>query len=197
MTPFRLVVTEGLLEIPVVQKLLSDIGVSDQNAVFIPPRGSFWRRLPKYNDAARHNLVLGLADLESSPCPSGLIAEHLPHGVRPQFVLRIAERMLESWLLADSESLADFLRVSPQTIPHDPEAEEHPKRTLVNLARNSPDRAVFSDLVPETGSSGIAGRAYRLRMTEYVLAHWRPSKAARRSQSLRRAIAAIKAAAQT
>jgi hypothetical protein len=197
MTAFRLVVTEGLLEVPVVQKLLASLGISDQSTVYVRPRGSFWDQVPRYNDAARHNLVLGLADLESSPCPSGLIAEHLPRGVQPQFVLRIAERMLESWLLADRESLADFLRVSPHTFPRDPEGEEHPKRTLVNLARNSPDRAVLSDMVPEAGSRGIAGRAYRLRMTEYVSAHWRPSRVARRSPSLRRAIVAIKVATQT
>jgi len=192
MTAFQLVATEGLLEVPVVHKLLSHLGISDQGTVFIRPRGGFWNRVPKYNAAARHNFVLGLADLETYPCPSGLIAEYLPQGKSPQFILRIAEPMLESWLLADNEALAEFLQVSPHTFPHNPEAEVQAKRTLVSLARTSPNRAVRSDLVPEDGSRGTVGRGYTPRMTEFVERHWRPFEAVRRSQSLSRAIAAIK-----
>lgn len=195
MTAFRLIATEGHLEEPVARKLFSVLRVSDRDAVYVRPRGSFWVRVPKYNEAARHGgLVLGLADLETHPCPSGLIAEHLPHGKHPQFVLRIAERMLESWLLADGDSLAGFLKVAASVLPRDPEAEEHPKRTLVNLARRSPDRSIRDDLVPEEGSKGVSGPGYRLRMAEYVDQRWQPLAAARRSQSLRRAIAAIKKA---
>ena len=100
--------------------------------------------------------------------------------------------MLESWLLADGRGLSEFLRVSPAIIPREPEAEVHAKRTLVNIARQSPVRAIRIDLVPEEGSRGVVGRGYTSRMTEYVADHWRPSEAAKRSQSLRRAIAAIR-----
>ncbi len=199
MTSFRLLVTEGLLERPVALKLLTELRVPTREVVWVPKPGShaFWRDAKRYNRAAQHaGPILGLADLETNPCPSGLIAEHLPDGRHSGFVLRIAERMLESWLLADSEALAGFLRVSPQAVPRNPEAEVHAKRTLVDLARTSPNRAMRSDLVPEDGSRGTVGRGYTPRMTEFVERHWRPSEAARRSQSLRRAIAAIKRATQ-
>jgi hypothetical protein len=197
MTSFRLLVTEGLLERPVAMKLLSELGLPTRDVVWVPKHGrqAFWRDAKRYNRAAQHaGPILGLADLETRPCPSGLIAEHLPDGRHLGFVLRIAERMLESWLLADSRNLADFLGVSPRVVPRDPEAEVHAKRTLVNIARSSPDRGVRSDLVPEEGSKGTIGRGYTPRMTEFVERRWHPLVAARRSQSLRRAIAAIKKA---
>jgi hypothetical protein len=197
MTSFRLLVTEGLLERPVALKLLSELHLPTREVVWVPKPGrhAFWRDARRYNRAAQHTgPILGLADLETYPCPSGLIAEHLPEGRHPGFVLRVAERMLESWLLADGEALASFLCVSPQLLPRDPEAEVHAKRTLVDLARNSPDRTIRSDLVPEEGSKGTIGRGYTPRMTEFVVRHWRPLEAAKCSQSLRRALNAIRSA---
>jgi hypothetical protein len=48
--------------------------------------------------------------------------------------------------------------------------------------------------VPPEGSSGIVGRGYTPRMTEFIEDHWRPDKAQRRSESLRRALEAIRVA---
>lgn len=197
MTSFRLLVTEGLLERPVALKVLSVLGCPAHYLTWVPKPGcaAFWRDAWRYNRASLHTgPILGLADLEGHPCPSGLIAQHLSEGRHPGFVLRIAERMLESWFLADAETLAGFLQVSPRLVPRDPEGVVHAKRTLVNIARASPDRAMRSDLVPEEGSKGKVGRGYTPRMTEFVERHWHPLVAARRSQSLRRTIAAIKKA---
>jgi hypothetical protein len=122
---FTLVVTEGQLEVTAGEKLLDALGVDRRSTRFIPKGGYeiFWREIPRYNQAARFCAVLGLADLEQNPCASGLIAKHLPHGREPAFVLRIAKRMLESWLLADRAALAEFLRVAQKHIPADPETE--------------------------------------------------------------------------
>jgi hypothetical protein len=101
--------------------------------------------------------------------------------------------MLESWFLAD-DSLADFLGISKALLPRNPDAEANPKQTLVNLARRSQSARLRSDLVPEEGSSGLVGRGYTSRMTEFIERHWRPSRAQRRSESLRRALVAIRMA---
>ena len=196
-TVFLLVVTEGQLEIPVVQKVFDVLGIEHEETRFVSKGGgnAFWRDAVKYNKAARHACpVLGLADLEQKPCPSGLIADYLPHGRHDFFVLRIAERMLESWLLADRVSLARFLRVRVEHIPIDPEREANPKLALVNAARRSTRREIREDIVPDMGSKGIVGRGYVPRMGEFIRQHWQPINAQAGSQSLRRAISAIQAA---
>jgi len=134
-TDLRLLVTEGLLERPVAMKLLSSLGCSAQYLYWVPKPGekAFWRDAWRNNRAALHlGPVLGLADLETYPCPSGLISQHLREGRNAGFVLRVAERMLESWLIADSEALAAFLQVSPQLVPLDPEGLSHAKGPLRN-----------------------------------------------------------------
>lgn len=195
---FTLVVTEGLLEVTAGERLLDDLGIDRSFTRFIPQGGwdAFWRSAPRYNAAARHaGPGLGMVDLEQEPCPSGLIDRHL-HGQRDShFVLRIAERMLEAWLLADRTRLAGFLHVAVKHVPANPEVELHPKLTLVNAARRSTKRDILEDIVPEHGSEGIVGRGYTARVGEFVKRHWRPLDAQANSQSLRRAIAAIQAAA--
>jgi hypothetical protein len=100
--------------------------------------------------------------------------------------------MVESWLLTDREAMAEFLRIAVANLPADPDREEHPKRTLVNLARKSRAREVREDLVPEAGSPGVVGKNYTPRMTQFVEDHWRPLEAEKRSASLRRAVAALR-----
>ncbi len=198
MPAFPLVVTEGLLEVPVAQKVLTALGIEHEETRFVPKGGNnaFWRDAMKYDHAARHvGPVLGVADLEQSPCPSGLIAQYLPHGRHPLFILRIAEHMLEAWLLADREAIASFLRVSAARVPHDPDNRPNPKQDLVNLARQSNKRRILEDIVPSQGSEGIVGRGYLSQMTEFIRNSWRPHKASANSDSLRRALVAIQAAA--
>lgn len=194
---FTLVVTEGLLEVAVGERLLDVLGIDRTFTRFIPKGGweAFWRDAPRYNTAARHSgPVLGLVDLEQEPCPSGLIGKHLPHGREASFVLRIAERMLESWLLADRKALAGFMHVAAKHLPEDPDQEENPKLALVNAARHSRRKEVRDDLVPEEGTAGIVGRGYTSRLGEFVREIWQPLNAQNSSQSLRRAIASIQAA---
>jgi hypothetical protein len=184
------------LETPASLKLLNALEISAEGLFPINKGGriAFWRDAYRYNQAARLGPVFGLADLQGAPCPSGLIADHLRHGKRADFVLRIAERMLESWLLADAKSVADFLRVSRNLVPRDPESLPHPKRALVDLARRSRVRAIREDLVPEPGSAGVVGRGYTPRMTEFIEELWQPLEARRNSQSLERAMVAIEKA---
>lgn len=195
--PVHLIVVEGRLEVPTSVRLLRDLGLLVEGVHPIDKGGriSFWRDAPRYNQASRHiGLVFGLADLQGHPCPSGLIANHLKPDRHENFVLRIAERMLESWFLADAGSLADFLRISEGLVPANPEGLPHPKRTLTDLARRSTNRSIRVDLVPREGSTGIVGPGYTPRMTDYVENYWRPMEAQHRSESLKRAILALKRA---
>jgi hypothetical protein len=192
----NLVVVEGVLEIPTALKILRALKLPTEDLKPINLRGrtNFWRLAPKYNQAAAvSGPIFGLTDLDEFPCPSGLIEKHLPQGKHPLFVLRLAKRQLESWLLADL-ALAAYFRISADLLPLSPDAERNPKQTLVNLARRSPSRDIRADIVPEKGGGGIVGKGYTLQMTEFIEGKWQPLEAQRRSESLKRALAAIKKA---
>ena len=188
------IVVEGALEVPASIKMLRALDIPAEGTFPINKggRNKFWRDVQKYNNASmRLDVVLAIADLESSPCPSGLIQTHLPGGRHRNFILRVAERSLESWLLADRAGISDFLHISKALIPRNPDAESNPKLTLVNLARRSPSSQLKEDLVPEQGSAGIVGKGYTPRMSEYIRSVWQPCEAGKNSESLRRALAAI------
>lgn len=197
MPGFDLVVTEGALDLVLARKLLAELGIPSESTRFRDLQGgaTFWSNAARYDQAARHGLrVLGICDLESDPCAGALLAHHLSRPPALTFVLRIAVRMLESWLLADAQSLSAFLRVSVARLPENPDGEIHPKRALVSVARNSTSRAVREDLVPAVGACGITGGNYVGRMSQFIEHHWSPERARIRSASLDRALRAVERA---
>lgn len=109
----------------------------------------------------------------------------------PSMIFRIAVREVEAWLLADLDAIADFLHISRDNVPRDPETLDDPKRTLVNLARGSGSREIREDLVPRDGGGRSVGPAYTARMTEFATLNWRPEEASKRSPSLRRGVLAV------
>ena len=94
--------------------------------------------------------------------------------------------------MADTETLASFLHVAPSKIPEDPENLSNAKSEMVNLVRHSRRRAIRVDMVPREASARSEGPAYASRMIEFVNRQWRPEIAARKSDSLRRAIGCLK-----
>ncbi|MGH9798836.1 MAG: hypothetical protein ACRD82_00585 [Blastocatellia bacterium] len=195
-----LVVVEGSLEVPAVRKILGTLKLPVEDIRIINKGGcsKFWQDAPKYNQAAASvGPILGITDLDQHPCPSGLIKKYLKRGKHPQFILRIAKRELESWLLADSESLAKFFDISADLFPPNPDNESDPKRTLVNLARRSTRTSLREDIVPDRYSKATVGKGYTPRISEFIELKWHPLKAQNKSESLRRAIAAIRKATTT
>lgn len=167
--------------------LLAQIGRSDIKPVIRDARGgpNFWKEAKRYNEAAVHTLVLGLADVEQAVCAGGLIVANLPTK-SAAFHLRLAVRMLESWLIADRIAIASFLGVSQARIPHDPDELAHPKRLLVTLARGSTKRTIREAMVPDD-SGGIVGPDYVATMAAYIESHWNVERARAESPSLNRA----------
>ncbi len=185
---------EGYLEEPVARKLLAGADLHGENTLYkvAGGTGSFWKRVIDRNESAKAGLVVvALGDLEQESCPGQVIRQHLPTGTCERFALRLAVRMLESWLLADVAAVSRYFGAPLAKIPSDPDSLTHPKLELVNLVRRYGSTAVKRDVVPETGLSGIVGKGYRPRMEEFVTDHWDPARAARNSASLRRANAAL------
>ncbi len=101
--------------------------------------------------------------------------------------------MVESWLLADAKGIANFFCIDEKKIPINPEEEKHPKLTLVNLVRQySKSRALKEDLVPREKSSALVGRGYSLRLERFIRNQWNPIVAQERSESLFKAIQAVR-----
>jgi hypothetical protein len=189
---------EGVIEEAVARRLLAEVSLDTACATFAiaGSNSRFWSRVPARNASAKAGLlVFALGDLEQEPCASALFKKHLPRGHSPGFVLRLAVRMLESWLLADAESMAQFLAAPERRLPREPDTLAHPKKELVTLARRHAPYALRRDLVPEEGHSGIVGPGYRPRIEDFICKRWCPQTARRRSPSLDRALTALESVA--
>lgn len=158
-------------------------------------RGGFGylkKRINSFNSAAQHQRFFVLTDLDNPRiCPQALIESWLSSPKNPQLIFRVAVVEVETWLLADRETFADFVGVSRSLIPPDVESIDDPKGFLVGLARRSRFRVVRQDLVPTSGSTSKQGPNYNDRLSDYVRSHWRPSIASRHAGSLSRCVAAL------
>jgi hypothetical protein len=183
---------EGDLDEAVVHRLAQSAGAV-LGEVYGGGRGKGWikERIQSYNQAARHHRWLVLVDLDRDQCPIALRELWLPQPA-PLMCFRVAVRAVEAWLLADREAIASFIAVEISRIPNFPETEPDPKRTLVNLARESRSLWIRKALIPRPGSQAKVGPAYSSSMKEYVKDHWRPEIAARSSNSLKRCLARLR-----
>jgi hypothetical protein len=188
------IAVEGLPDEQVLRKLIAECNERFEVAACYGKNGSpsIWEDIDWLNNAASSMPCIALTDLDKNPCPSGLIQKRLPRGVHQNFLLRIAVREVESWLLADKDRFADFLGVDATKMPHRPDELPDPKETVVSLARRSRKTEVKRDIVPDRAGYK-EGRGYCRRLMEFALNHWRADAAAREaSPSLRRAYEAIR-----
>lgn len=185
---------EGFLEEPVADRLLEYCG-HDKGIVF--GRRGFGYILTKaheFEPMTRSGCgVLVLTDFRDSgtACPPlalhKYLLKHRPKS-SPDFLFRFAEAELESWLLADREAIASFLKIALKAVPAEPDKESVPKRTVINLARRSRRTDIKNALVPPENFGGMVGPDYVPTMTDFVRNHWRPDEAAKNSPSLNRCI---------
>lgn len=177
---------EGIVDEAILKRIFLDAGVTLNRVYSAGGKANLLQRLPSYNHAARWQPWVVLIDLDQdAPCAPAARERWLPE-VEPALCFRIAVRAVESWLLADPTSLANFLRVSIAQIPPQPEAEPDPKVAMVNLARRSRRSAIVQDMTPRPGSGRSVGPAYSSRLIEFASQHWRPAVARENSDSLQR-----------
>lgn len=184
---------EGRLEEPVAEKLLAHCGHEKGDVYGQRGCAYLYEKARKFQRLARAGCgVLVLADFRDTgaSCPPGALRNTLSLSVPPprNFLCRMAVNELESWLLADAASLADFLGISAAIIPKKPDEEKLPKQALVNVARRSRKTALRKGIVPERGHGGIVAPAYLATMTEFIRDYWNISAAAQNSPSLNRCL---------
>lgn len=183
---------EGPTDAAVLRRVLAAAGVRYENVYIQNGKTNLDRNLRGFNFAARHAPWLVLRDLDNDEtCAPTLVARLLPEPAA-HMRFRIAMRKTEAWLLADGDSLARFLAVSPAAMPRTPEQLTDPKAELVRLARRSRSRAIREDIVPATGWARSVGPGYTSRVIEFVEKLWRPDAAADRADSLARCLRVLR-----
>lgn len=150
------------------------------------------RKITGFSNAARFSPWIVLVDLNlEAECAPAMLRSWLPDAAE-KMCLRVAVHKIESWLLADKDNIANFLKVSPARLPHNPDMELDPKRTLVNLASRSRSKCVRRDICPHPESGRRVGAAYTSRLIEFITVAWQPNNALQHSPSLKKCINAIK-----
>jgi hypothetical protein len=177
---------EGPTDEVVLRKVVESLGASLGPVYGKNGKPKLLSNLRNYNQAAHLSPWIVLIDLDQDgECAASARAKWLATPA-PNMCFRIAVREVESWLLADRESLAAFLGVAESRIPTRPETLANPKETPVNLARGSRRRPIRQDMTPRPASGRLVGPAYTSRLIEYVQGDWRPDTAAHHADSLLR-----------
>jgi len=173
----------------VLLRILGSIGV-DTSAWTIDTTygaGAMRSRVPKYAEIARRYAVVLFTDLDTAPCPRGLIQTWMGSLVQPRLLhIRVAVREVESWVLADREGFAEFLDVSEDIVPRSPDGEIDPKTSLLLVAEKSRLRAIRKDMVVRRDGQPRPALSYNSTLTAFVGETWNIERASVRSPSLAR-----------
>ena len=182
-TYFSLAV-EGDLDAVVAARIVALAGGGIHNIYGKRGKSLLRRSVIGYNEAAKFSPWLFLVDLDHDFDCAPLLRKEWIQQTAPLMVFRVAVREVESWLMADGETLAEFLGVAKARVPVDVESLGDPKRALVDIAARSRIKKIRDDIVPRPGSGRETGRAYSTRMIQYVETLWRPDFAAESCASL-------------
>lgn len=186
---------EGILDEAVFCRIVKDLGAIPGSVYGKRGKPFLLQKLNAYNQAARYGPWVIIIDLDhDAECAPPFRQSCLPDPA-PNMNFRIAVREIEAWLLGDRKRLSKFLSVGVSRIPHNPETLDSPKSTMVNLARHSRRRDVRENMVPRVGSGRKIGPAYTSLLIEFSRDSergWRPSIAAKSSDSLNKCICRLK-----
>lgn len=190
--PVVTIAGEGRLDLEVAEKLVSHYGGEVGNRYDKGGKFGVQSKIDGYNNDAAHTNMpwLVLLDLNSDECPPSLRNKLLDEAA-PSMCFRIAVREIESWLMGDAESLAFYFGVSRTLIPSEPEKLNDPKESLVKLAKESNKREIREGIARKGSTQLETGPRYTALMRKYAQNHWRPEVAAKRADSLRRAMASL------
>lgn len=189
---------EGVTDLAVMRRLVLEAGLAVGRIYWGEGRTGKYgldRNIAGWAAGARFGSpIFVLRDLDQdAPCASALRGR-LCSDEPAAFVLRIATKAVEAWLIADRDRLAKALSVSPTHLPNDPDSCEDPKAAIIAAARKSKSAAIRRSLPPRPTSGRKEGDAYAATLIDFVGKQWRPMIASGASDSLartRRALAKL------
>ncbi|MGO9740351.1 MAG: hypothetical protein ACLPN5_02330 [Roseiarcus sp.] len=191
-----LVGVEDSLSEAVARKLVAQAGFDLKQCAFTGKRGAGYLKsnLPSYLSAGNWRPVLLLTDLDNAACAPALVVDWMRGKVKSaNFMLRVAVREIEAWLLADRTGIHRFLDIPLRRIAGAPEEIANPKRELLLLAKGaSAERR--RGLLRTEGAEVLRGLEYNNILGAFVASDWSSERAAANCASLQKAIEALTAA---
>jgi hypothetical protein len=187
------VATEDELSEAVALRILLDFPALEVGLCLRQGGNGYLRsRMRNFCEMAHRGPVLVITDLDTNICPIVLRKSWLGRlSQPPAFLLRVAVREIEAWLLADHDAVVTLIgKRAERRLPDDPDRVTDPKDLLLELARLAP-RDVRLDLRAAEGAIARQGLGYNHRLSDLVSSSWRPERAAQRSPSLQRTIQRI------
>lgn len=181
---------EGRTDAQVAERLIQLVGGTPNRVLVAGGKSKLDPKIPGLNGVAQASPWLVLRDLDcDAACAPDLVGVLLnTQAMSRRMCLRIAEREIESWLLADATGFSDYFRIPITSVPGLPDALSRPKRQVVDLCRRSTLTSIKRAMVPRESSGREVGPEYTTFLIDFVRHSWDPTRAANRSPSLRRAI---------
>lgn len=176
---------EGNLDEAVAFKIIRATGHTPGICYGKKGSGYIKAKVQSFNLTAQSIYYLALIDFMDTrlSCPPEVVTSWLPHR-RPKMLFRVVVREIETWLLADRDNLANYLKINVDRIPSKPEQVSDPKLELIKLARRSRSPRIQSTLVPESGSTAQVGKLYDAEMRIFINTLWDIRAARRYAPSL-------------
>jgi hypothetical protein len=195
MSPGVLVAVEGVTDEPFAARVVNAAGLDVDRTIVFNGHGNLDPRIPKWCQPSNQRLMFVVRDLDPSfgnACPPGLVA-HLtgPPPLSATTVVRIAERELEAWLLADRDGVANYFHLRAGSVPHAPDSEPNPKQTLVNLCRSSTSSAIRRGMAPDPRGGRRVGPEFTGLVIDFGSSSWNVERATSSSPSLARALRSL------
>ncbi len=183
-------VTEDELSEAIAKKLVQQVLPSINIDCSLGKQGFGYikSKMKAWNEISEYKLILVVTDLDNHECAPKMRHEWTK-GLKPNsnLLFRIAVREIESWLLADHLSVKKVVKTTAK-IPESPDLLNNPKQTLLNLIDKYGYRQFKEDLIRKEGNNCFQGIGYNNVLSAFVESTWSASRAAKRSDSLRRSI---------
>ena len=188
------IVFEDQLSESVMRQLIRFCSIEYESIIPIDSRGNgnIKKKISNYNRTDESLYFFILTDLDTAGCAPKLIQDWLTVPFRENFLFRVAVREVEAWLLADSEGFAKFVNLSHTLVEKETGNIEEllkPKETLIRITHRSKLKNIKDDIV---GNQMNQGPGYNSRLKLFVENEWDIHRALKKSDSLNRAVAALK-----
>ncbi|WP_156524562.1 hypothetical protein [Achromobacter ruhlandii] len=134
--------------------------------------------------------VFCIADTDGK-CPVDLISTWRPLYAPRDFVFRLADAEIESWILADRSGFSSYFQTAANKIPGDIDKVVDPKRLILSLISKSRKR-LFRDEIVSSTDLNKRGSGYNVHLKDFVKNQWSLENARQHSSSLERAISNLK-----
>ncbi|MCI5151167.1 MAG: hypothetical protein D3916_17590 [Candidatus Electrothrix sp. MAN1_4] len=188
---------EDYLSEAVARKMLDQIdpGYQVSQCLCKGGHGYLQSKINSFNQAAKFTPFFILTDQDRG-CPPEKVSRWLKQKPNRYFIFRIAVMEVESWVMAHREAFAEFMAISPDRVPKNPDELDDPKRCLLSLAAHSRSGRLRADLISAPGSTATVGPDYNNRLANFIRTDWDVFEAEKNSESLYRAAVRIRKLAE-